>query len=393
MPGSPLRERHVCAAWQGVLHLPPQRQGPLGTVRSRLSGRWAAGKPCDPVLYEYASSNTKEGAEAMEEVAAEVPRTADDSDSGDDDECVPLRKASAEGGGKEQEQAGRWTAYSCAMEICLSCFELTRRAKPSRQSEMVGKAKCLCFGGGYQPMPQGDRDERASRAKASGSPEKKTARSPARMGGATSYPCKLLSWAADSESAYIAVPRVLEGQGRRDRWAIVHLIRGTGAGMVGRCHLPDCVMKTHVQIASGAPPRDCEHVTAALSAWDSHELRHWAELGLRATPVSLEGCLAHVASGSSRWWCGGLRQCECCGFSKEDVLAESCHASEADDVHGVQSEAATAKRGWFVPAGFVVQRDAPSARELEFGNDAGDALVGRRLLYNWQPPVCVPRHA
>ena len=106
MPGGPLRERHVCAAWQGVLHLPPQRQGPLGTVRSRLSGRWAAGKPCDPVLYEYASSNTKEGAEAMEEVAAEVPRTADDSDSGDDDECVPLRKASAEGGG-QGARAGR----------------------------------------------------------------------------------------------------------------------------------------------------------------------------------------------------------------------------------------------------------------------------------------------
>ena len=39
---------------------------------------------------------------------------------------------------------------------------------------------------------------------------------------------------------------------------------------------------------------------------------------------------------------------------------------------------------WYLPEGYVVQSDPPSAAQLEFGNEEGDALVGRHILYNWE---------
>ena len=39
---------------------------------------------------------------------------------------------------------------------------------------------------------------------------------------------------------------------------------------------------------------------------------------------------------------------------------------------------------WYVPDGFSVQEEAPTAAQMEFGNDEGDALVGRHILFNWQ---------
>ena len=44
---------------------------------------------------------------------------------------------------------------------------------------------------------------------------------------------------------------------------------------------------------------------------------------------------------------------------------------------------------WYVPDGFTVQEEAPTAEQLAFdmkkGDEvAGQALVGRRLMYNWE---------
>ena len=38
---------------------------------------------------------------------------------------------------------------------------------------------------------------------------------------------------------------------------------------------------------------------------------------------------------------------------------------------------------WGVPEGYTVQSEKPTAEQLAFENDAGDALVGRHLMYNW----------
>ena len=134
----------------------------------------------------------------------------------------------------------------------------------------------------------------------------------------------------------------------------------------------------------------------------------------RARELSLDGCLAHVASGSSRWACGGLRLCEPCGFSKQDVEAESrgevsAHTNEAHSsgahTNEAESEAAPVRRSsrlagtsdtsdsqvpqeWFLPDGFRVQQKVPHTKELDDPEAAEVALVGRHFMYNWLPPVC-----
>ena len=130
--------------------------------------------------------------------------------------------------------------------------------------------------------------------------------------------------------------------------------------------------------------------------------------------ISLDGCLAHVASGSSFWACGGLRQCETCGFSKQDVEAESsgevsAHTNEARPPGAHTNAEAEPKvtpvrrssrlagasgvqvpEAWYLPDGFCVQQRVPSAEELDDLEAAEMALVGRRLMYNWLPPVRLP---
>ena len=36
-----------------------------------------------------------------------------------------------------------------------------------------------------------------------------------------------------------------------------------------------------------------------------------------------------------------------------------------------------------MPDGFTVQEETPTNEQLEFGNAAGDSLLGRQLLYKW----------
>ena len=38
---------------------------------------------------------------------------------------------------------------------------------------------------------------------------------------------------------------------------------------------------------------------------------------------------------------------------------------------------------WFVPEGFTVQEEPPTSEMLTFDNDAGDALLGRHIMYCW----------
>jgi len=38
---------------------------------------------------------------------------------------------------------------------------------------------------------------------------------------------------------------------------------------------------------------------------------------------------------------------------------------------------------WFLPEGYMQAPEPPTAAQLEFGNTAGDALVGKHILFNW----------
>jgi len=38
---------------------------------------------------------------------------------------------------------------------------------------------------------------------------------------------------------------------------------------------------------------------------------------------------------------------------------------------------------WWLPDGYVVQEEPPALEQVEFGNEAGDALVGRKIMFNW----------
>ena len=363
----------LCAALQGVLSLPLQRQGPLGHVVSRLETDWKRGMPCEEA-WEYAKDA---------EVAA----------------------------------AAGWNGYVNPMTACLSCFELSVR----RSGKPGNSTRCACSSGGngWKPMPQGVRDARAAQALASA--PARSPRSPRATprttwqepAGATGS--KLLS--SSSAQMYVAVPRVLHGVGRRDRWVIVWLkltSSGGQASWVGTCSHPDCVTERQVRLASGIAHVSCEHVEAASSEWAIDEGDGWgAALRCKAVmdvQVSLDGCLAHVASGSSRWACGGLRQCEPCGFSKQDVEAESrsylsARMDEADPgahTDGAESGAApvrrssrlagssglTAPQEWFLPDGWRVQQKAPDAEALDNLEVALVVLVDQRIMYNWLPPVC-----
>ena len=387
----------LCAALQGVLSLPRQRQGPLGYVVSRLATEWRRGMPCEEA-WEF----TK---------AAEVDASA----------C--------------------WKSYRHSMKVCLSCFELS-----VHQSEMPGMStRCACSseGNGWKPMPQTMRDTKAAQARATAqarSPPRSppvATRSPRRRQPAGPTGCKLLSFSDSSSTSgdgstaqmYVAVPRVLHGVGRRDRWVIVRLALDSSgqASSVGTCSHPECVSERQVRLASGSTHVSCEHVEAARSECMSYgggELPvGWgAALARRAAmdrEVSLDGCLAHVASGSSRWACGGLRQCEPCGFSKQDVEAESrSHVSaHTDELHPgahtdeshpgahtneAESKAAPVRRSsrlaglsglqvphcWFVPEGWCVQQKAPDAEALDDLEEALKFLLNKRIMYNWLPPVC-----
>jgi hypothetical protein len=123
-----------------------------------------------------------------------------------------------------------------------------------------------------------------------------------------------------------------------------------------------------------------------------------------------------------------LRQCEPCGFSKQDVEAESrsyvsAHTDElhpsahTDESHPsahtneshpsahtneAESKAAPVRRSsrladpsglqvpqeWFVPGGWCVQQKAPDAEALEDLEEALKVLLNKRIMYNWLPPVC-----
>ena len=134
---------------------------------------------------------------------------------------------------------------------------------------------------------------------------------------------------------YVAVPSVLHGLGRRDRWVIVRLDSCDQATWVGTCSHRECVYEMQARLASGSARDGCEHVAAAAAAVSEcigdgtvpGQSGGWSralwQAKLQEGAISLDGCLAHVASGSSRWACGGLRLCEPCGFSKQDVEAES----------------------------------------------------------------------
>ena len=272
-------------------------------------------------------------------------------------------------------------------------------------------------------MPQAMRDARAAQARAS-TPARSprvTPRGATRQEPAGAAGCKLLSSSSSGDGStaqmYFAVPRVLHGVGRRDRWVIVRLtLTSSGqASWVGTCSHPECMMEMQVRVASGAAHVSCEHVEAARSECSPRgdEGTWGAALRSRAAmdvEVSLDGCLAHVASGSSRWACGGLRQCEICGFSKQDVVAESrtyvsAHTDESHPgAHTNEAElkAAPVRRSsrlagpsglqvpqeWFVPDGWCVQQRAPDAAELDDLEDALKGLLNKRIMYNWLPPVC-----
>ena len=38
---------------------------------------------------------------------------------------------------------------------------------------------------------------------------------------------------------------------------------------------------------------------------------------------------------------------------------------------------------FYVPDGYVIQEEKPTEAELEFGNEAGDALIERQLMFHW----------
>jgi len=38
---------------------------------------------------------------------------------------------------------------------------------------------------------------------------------------------------------------------------------------------------------------------------------------------------------------------------------------------------------WWLPEGYAVQEQLPPQEQIEFGNEAGDALVGRKIMFNW----------
>jgi hypothetical protein len=88
--------------------------------------------------------------------------------------------------------------------------------------------------------------------------------------------------------------------------------------------------------------------------------------------ISLDGCLAHVASGSARWACGGLRQCEPCGFSKQDVLAESRSALSAP-IDRARDAAAADGAASSSDAAMV---DAPPAAAAVRASASDAAMVG-----------------
>ena len=348
----------------------------------------------------------------------------------EDAEEVEEDKVENEGqSAKNWKAVVRWQSYCHQMRVCVSCFELS-----VHRSESRGGTRCACSAGsnGWKPMPQGVRDAKAAQARASAqarSPSssasppvtppstRATRRQPAGPTG-----CKLLS-ASDGSTAqmYIAVPRVLHGVGRRDRWVIVRLeLDSSGqAGWVGMCSHPECVSERHVRLASGIAHVSCEHVEAAKSKTFSNGgvSDGWALAirrgELKDVTVSLDGCLAHVASGSSRWACGGLRQCESCGFYKQDVEAESrsyvsAHTNEEHEeytgarTNEAVSEAAPVRRSsrlagpsglqlpqaWFLPDGWCVQQKVPAAEALDDLDVALKVLVNKRIMYNWLPPVC-----
>ena len=169
-----------------------------------------------------------------------------------------------------------------------------------------------------------------------------------------------------------------------------------------------------MRLASGAAHVSCEHVEAARSEYTGDDGAWGPALRGRAVmdvEVSLDGCLAHVASGSSRWACGGLRQCEPCGFSKQDVEAESrsyvsahtdeshpgAHMNEAEPKAAPPVRRSSRLAGpsglqvpqeWFVPDGWRVQQKAPDAEVLDDLEEALTVLLNKRIMYNWLPPVC-----
>ena len=364
-------------------------------MASRLKTDWKGGTPCDEA-WEFGR--------------------ADDAEEMEEDKAESKAHCSA---------AVHWKSYANKMTVCFSCFELS-----VRRSQGVG-TKCGCSeGNGWKPMPQTVRDAKAAQARASAQARSPscsasppvTPRSTRARRGQPAGPtgCKLLSAASDSSSnsgdgstaqMYVAVPRVLRGVGRRDRWVIVRLELNSSGHWVGTCSHPECVCERQVRLASGAALGLCEHLEAAKSEFVRDGVSdRWSialrEQEIKNVTISLDGCLAHVASGASRWACGGLRQCEPCGFSKQDVEAEGrsyvgahppgAHTNEA------ASEAAPVRRSsrlagpsglqvpqeWFLPDGYCVQQKAPDAEALDELEVAQMVLVNRRIMYNWLPPVC-----
>ena len=305
-------------------------------------------------------------------------------------------EAEAEEEAEEEDGGGwKWMQYRTPMNVCFSCFVL--KSRTDRQ--------CACGPGyqrGWQAMAQSVLDSRAAKRRR---PEQQaSANTTASEPSHADRQCRILSYrhgssqtlgALPQKELSVAVPRVLHGMGRRDRWVIVQLRSSDEEGQwVGWCSHPECSMEDLTRLASGQAHHTCPHVKAASRAADT------AGPGDVATiTVDLRGCFAHVASGSSSWACGGLRVCEPCGFSKLDVEAEACHecsnpsnppdTSPLDQSHVAprRTRSTWLAKQWFLPDGYRVQSGPPSEVQLAAGAAEGAALVGRRLLWNWLPPV------
>ena len=326
--------------------LAAQRQGPLGNVRSRLTSSWVAGE-CTQGAWEYL-----------------------------------------------HWESAQWKKYTTNMVACPRCYEL------GSSKCLDGQARCTCSEGssGWRTMGQQERDDRSDsrRPACKKSPVEKEVLTRAEPC------CKLLSGGSHDGVSYFAVPSVVTGQGRRDRWVVVSMTPSS-PGWHGRCSHQTCITERHTRLAACVDTKpvfnSCVHIDECMRILAPPATRDsWDMAICGAYSVSLDGCLAHVASGSRTWACGGLRQCEPCGFVKEDVVAESLWlqhsgSSGLDAGPPLRGVPRGLPKPWFMPEGYEVQEEAPREEVLMFGNEEGQSLVGRVILYNWFPPVYADKHS
>ena len=132
-----------------------------------------------------------------------------------------------------------------------------------------------------------------------------------------------------------------------------------------------------------------EHPEMAVTDLAKLQGAAWKELDEETKQKYMDLASGDVLRYKSEMEAGGYfeRERELKKIEEEKKKAERAASGEPAAKKQKTPTSKKKKKGevdWYIPDGYAQAAEPPSEAELTFGNEAGDALVGKHIMFNWE---------